>query len=191
MKTPATKGFTLIELLIVIAIILILIAIALPNFLEAQLRAKTTRVNAELRSYGIALEEYQIDFRAYPPAANTPTIEQRWAYLTTPVKYIEGFPDDLFGDDVPISNWNTNPIEYRVFDFIVPLKNTWEANVFFGQVLSQVLGRKAEWYMASQGPDQDVDIILDPFRFSNIREVFYSPTNGTRSGGDILRVGPF
>lgn len=36
-------GFTLIELLIVIAIILILIAIALPNFLEAQIRAKVTK----------------------------------------------------------------------------------------------------------------------------------------------------
>ncbi|MBK7496274.1 MAG: prepilin-type N-terminal cleavage/methylation domain-containing protein [Candidatus Omnitrophica bacterium] len=35
-----TRGFTLIELLIVIAIILILIGIALPNFLEAQVRAR-------------------------------------------------------------------------------------------------------------------------------------------------------
>ncbi|MBW7937580.1 MAG: prepilin-type N-terminal cleavage/methylation domain-containing protein, partial [Candidatus Omnitrophica bacterium] len=37
---PKKAGFTLIELLIVIAIILILISIALPNFLEAQMRAK-------------------------------------------------------------------------------------------------------------------------------------------------------
>lgn len=43
-------GFTLIELLIVIAIILILIAIALPNFLEAQLRAKITRATANMRT---------------------------------------------------------------------------------------------------------------------------------------------
>jgi len=44
-NTPK-KGFTLIELLIVIAIILILIAIALPNFLEAQIRARMTRAKA-------------------------------------------------------------------------------------------------------------------------------------------------
>ncbi|MBE7490114.1 prepilin-type N-terminal cleavage/methylation domain-containing protein [bacterium] len=42
MRFKGHSGFTLIELLIVIAIILILISIALPNFLEAQLRAKVT-----------------------------------------------------------------------------------------------------------------------------------------------------
>jgi prepilin-type N-terminal cleavage/methylation domain-containing protein len=50
------KGFTLIELLIVIAIILILIAIALPNFLEAQIRAKTAKAFGEMRTLGTAIE---------------------------------------------------------------------------------------------------------------------------------------
>ena len=52
------RGFTLIELLIVIAIILILIAIALPNFLEAQIRARVTKANGELRSIATALFDY-------------------------------------------------------------------------------------------------------------------------------------
>lgn len=52
------KGFTLIELLIVIAIILILIAIALPNFLEAQIRARVTKANGEMRSLATALFDY-------------------------------------------------------------------------------------------------------------------------------------
>jgi prepilin-type N-terminal cleavage/methylation domain-containing protein len=50
------RGFTLIELLIVIAIILILIAIALPNFLEAQIRAKTAKAYGEMRSLATAIE---------------------------------------------------------------------------------------------------------------------------------------
>ncbi len=191
MRTISRQGFTLIELLIVIAIILILIAIALPNFLEAQLRAKVTKVTAEIRSYGIALEAYHLDFKKYPAAANTRYIEQRWVHLTTPVKYIAGFPIDQFGDDVILSDWNTNPKQYRVFDFIVPLKNTWEGEVFFKQILTTILGRKSEWYIASQGPDRDIDIVMDPYRVKNIREIFYSPTNGTQSNGDILRVGPF
>jgi prepilin-type N-terminal cleavage/methylation domain-containing protein len=61
-----SNGFTLIELLIVIAIILILIAIALPNFLEAQIRAKIVRMNGEHRSLMITLESYRIDFKKYP-----------------------------------------------------------------------------------------------------------------------------
>ena len=48
-------GFTLIELLIVIAIILILIAIALPNFLEAQERARVVRANGHLRTMETAI----------------------------------------------------------------------------------------------------------------------------------------
>ena len=55
------NGFTLIELLIVIAIILILVAIALPNFLEAQIRAKTTKSLGEMRSLGTAVESLRIE----------------------------------------------------------------------------------------------------------------------------------
>jgi len=55
------RGFTLIELLIVIAIILILIAIALPNFLEAQLRAKATKSLSEMRTLGTAIESLRTE----------------------------------------------------------------------------------------------------------------------------------
>jgi type II secretion system protein G len=62
-------GFTLIELLIVVAIIAILAAIAVPNFLEAQVRSKVSRVHADLRTYATALEAYQVDTNHYPPDA--------------------------------------------------------------------------------------------------------------------------
>jgi prepilin-type N-terminal cleavage/methylation domain-containing protein len=61
MQRRLRAGFTLIELLIVIAIILILIAIALPNFLEAQIRAKVSQVRGNLRTLQIALEMYATD----------------------------------------------------------------------------------------------------------------------------------
>jgi len=61
-----SRGFTLIELLIVVAIIAILAAIAVPNFLEAQTRAKVARVQADLRSVATAMESYRVDFNHYP-----------------------------------------------------------------------------------------------------------------------------
>lgn len=63
------KGFTLIELLIVVAIIAILAAIAVPNFLEAQTRAKVSRTKADMRTMVTGLETYKIDTGAYPSCA--------------------------------------------------------------------------------------------------------------------------
>ncbi len=59
-------GFTLIELLIVVAIIAILAAIAVPNFLEAQTRAKNARVKADMRTIATAMETYSVDYNRPP-----------------------------------------------------------------------------------------------------------------------------
>ncbi len=60
------KGFTLIELLIVVAIIAILAAIAVPNFLEAQTRAKVSRAVSDMRTLDTALSAYFVDANKYP-----------------------------------------------------------------------------------------------------------------------------
>jgi prepilin-type N-terminal cleavage/methylation domain-containing protein len=62
------KGFTLIELLIVVAIIAILAAIAVPNFLEAQVRSKVSRAKSDQRSLATAIEAYFVDNNLYPAA---------------------------------------------------------------------------------------------------------------------------
>ena len=120
------RGFTLIELLIVIAIILILIAIALPNFLEAQQRAKIANVRAGMRGVGTAIEAFRtergvllIDFwddgggvfspaslrwkEKYgrvgrDPAFEYQTFEESYFPLTSPAAYLTQLPIDPFND---------------------------------------------------------------------------------------------
>jgi type II secretion system protein G len=59
------KGFTLIELLIVVAIIGIIAAIAIPNLLNAIQRGKQKRTMGDLRTCATANESYSIDNNQY------------------------------------------------------------------------------------------------------------------------------
>ncbi len=87
------RAFTLIELLIVIAIILILIAIALPNFLNSMVRAKVARVMSDMRTIATGLESYQTDYHDYPTGFGLTTDPtDRWRFglwlLSTPIPYV-------------------------------------------------------------------------------------------------------
>lgn len=116
------KGFTLIELLIVVAIIAILAAIAIPNFLQAQVRAKVARAQADMRSIATAIETFYVDSNNYPEfqaSTDDKGIESSVIYglpqaagyyatfkggnsgscLTTPVAYMSSLPQDGFTAD--------------------------------------------------------------------------------------------
>src|SRR5437899_4722266 len=64
------KGFTLIELLIVVAIIGIIAAMAIPNLMNAIDKGKQKRTMADLRTLGSAVEMYAVENNTYPRVAS-------------------------------------------------------------------------------------------------------------------------
>ncbi|MCG3196190.1 MAG: type II secretion system protein [Candidatus Omnitrophica bacterium] len=186
----ATRGFTLIELLIVVAIILILMEIALPNLIEAQIRAKAARVVSDMRTFSLAVESYALDWRRYPPygrvdpggaiqyPATTNSLSDLMAFvgapITTPVGYLDSVPADLFAENLDARSV-LKQIEYLNLDQHVA--NFGPSPPPFASGLIPAWG---QWRMVSAGPDGD--------RGADIKaNKVYSPTNGTRSDGDLVR----
>jgi len=187
MRRDQEHGFTLIELLIVVAIIAILAAIALPNFLEAQTRSRVSRVKADFRALAIGIEAYSVDCGHYPwrddvksglPAQYW-SIGYRLGYLTTPVAYttsvsmvdpfIEKGTEGGYHD-----NWSRNQYNYRSYEartFNLPYR-AWALNSLGPDRLKQQ-GLKIETYA----------------RHTTTDTVIYDPTNGTVSQGDISWTG--
>ena len=91
------RGFTLIELLIVIAVIAILAAIAVPNLLEAQTRSRVSRAKADMATMQTALESFAVDNNRYPSAPNGIGFSGHLLDLTKPVAYLSTLPEDVFG----------------------------------------------------------------------------------------------
>ena len=202
------RAFTLIELLIVVAIIAILAAIAVPNFLEAQTRARVSRTENDLRTISLAMESYRIDNNGYITSdAESPIKPHGTAsgadtrLLSTPISYLTSMPPDVFR--IVAGNASAN---YRIY----ALAYTTSAAGL--QTKSYPTYPHNAWMTWSLGPDgytQSGGYRSYKFVEGNERRVppqlgaqtppelggggtvyngmRYDPTNGTVSVGDIHR----
>ena len=180
------RAFTLIELLIVVAIIGILAAIAVPNFLNARLRATITRVQSDMLAFEKAYEMYRLDKNSFPPHISA---HPRWQnkYVTTPIAYLNSIPQDPFQmgmgksegdymmyshgefhvDPCPGGRLIQNPALYaRVQNCRV----IWSVGEFLSVTAS---------YFISPGPSMKIE---------SDDSMLFEISNGLDSPGDIVRV---
>jgi len=225
LRPRISQGFTLIELLIVVAIIAILAAIAVPNFLEAQTRAKLSRVRADHRAIATALETYRIDNGLYPEQGDTtsntpPTItdpNRVWGRegqrptawrLSTPIAYLSSttsaFGDPFFTtfgkastvNDTRYYNYSGDYGRGRTYDA------SQDGSVSNFLAVSALLQNINGYHLRSRGPDSDyerrIDGWADYIMYRGGRggsdgtggiAAVYDVSNGTTSGGDIIRFG--
>ncbi|GAB4315746.1 MAG: hypothetical protein Kow0059_07950 [Candidatus Sumerlaeia bacterium] len=206
-------AFTLIELLIVVAIIAILAAIAVPNFLEAQVRSKVSRTKADMRSLATAIEAYAVDYNHYPstricrppsPSAfsgqsvfystiTTGAVSPRFIKLTTPVAFISSVFMDPFTQVSGGVSKVKNPSGvaepgYDTYDY-VSAYDFKPPDPRGGGITSGAM-----WRLCSAGPDGIIAFgggaapPNQPLVWAQLG-VDYDPTNGTVSAGDLVRVG--
>ena len=103
-KRAREGGFTLIELMIVVIIIGILAAIAIPNFQHLIKRSKEASVRGNVHTIQIAVEAYAVDHAAvYPVQANDADVQ---ALLPG-----GAYPENPFTRAPTVVPWNADPAE--------------------------------------------------------------------------------
>ena len=155
------KGFTLIELLIVVAIIAILAAIAVPNFLEAQMRAKVSRTQTDMRSVSVAIESYKVDTNRYPRVMDQPQYTLpggpdsviRAGGMTSPIAYLSSLPLDPFGTVMPDDQFRPFGViaenyYYASKQYFERFPGAWRVST------TDSADNTADWVLLSKGPDK-------------------------------------
>jgi len=165
-------AFTLIELLIVVAIIGILAAIAVPNFMNARMKATVAKMETDMKALGDALMMYRIDNKCYwtQYGSNPP---QELRPLTTPVAYIATIPEDPFRKNSKLYQSTTNNYDYSSYG---PEKC------------------QTDWLLHGLGPDTDEDIAVGgygPKTSDLFKKLLYNPSNGIISSGDVIHTSWF
>jgi len=100
-------GFTLVEIMIVVAIIAMLAAIAVPNFLRSRKRSQATQILEDLRVIDAACDQYAIETNK--SGGSTVAWADVQKYLKTGTRLYTSNKKDILGNDFSITSVDTVP----------------------------------------------------------------------------------
>ncbi len=117
-RVYAQRGFTLVELMVVVAIIALLAAIIIPNYVHARAQASVSQSEANIKQIATALELFYADNQAYPATGGGTVTPDLFGGAVNP--YLTSTPTNALGRkeydyaDVPAANGK--PDSYTVTD---------------------------------------------------------------------------
>ncbi|MCL4354332.1 prepilin-type N-terminal cleavage/methylation domain-containing protein [Patescibacteria group bacterium] len=141
-------AFTLIELLIVIAIIGVLAALLMANFIGVRQRSRDSQRKSDMRQIQSALELYRADESSYPAAL--PACGDPLTGATTSNVYIQKLPcDPVSGDTYSYTTTGTPPMSYVL---IACLENVNDSQKDTSNDPSACTGGSTNWSMTLENP---------------------------------------
>ena len=118
-----SKGFTLIELMIVVVIIGILAAIAIPNFISMQDRAREGSVKSNMHTVQLAVEDFAVqNDGTYPLAADGPAVEALLPGGAVPNNPFTGVPATV--------GWGAAAATQGDMGYVIPALNQYDISGF-------------------------------------------------------------
>lgn len=195
---PVSPGFSAIELLLVAGIISLLVAVAVPNFLDAKVRTEVAEVQTTLDRTNSAIIVYRTDYNRLPEKSTYSSGPALQRLVNANYPQFDTIPLDRF--KTGLDNELLGPLyedNYITYDNL----NNPQSAATYGKLFrrdrydSFTPGSNNQWIVKSIGPDRtdflDEGLGRGTFQQNLAGLTIYNPSNGVFSLGEIVKANTF